>query len=74
MLTTFEERHLSEIDRKTTVVILGDGRTNYQDDAAGVLDREIDHAETLAVGRRVARQFTELLKAVIPQLAGGEAA
>jgi purine-nucleoside phosphorylase len=36
--------------------------------AAGVLDREIDHAETLEVGRRVARQFTELLKAVIPQL------
>jgi purine-nucleoside phosphorylase len=42
--------------------------------AAGVLDREIDHKETLEVGRRVARQFTGLLKAVIPQLAAGEAA
>jgi len=39
-----------------------------------VLDREIDHKETLEVGRRVARQFTGLLKAVIPQLAAGEVA
>ena len=39
VLTTFEERSLGAIDRKTTVVILGDGRTNYQDDAATVLDR-----------------------------------
>jgi purine-nucleoside phosphorylase len=42
--------------------------------AAGVLDREIDHAETLEVGRRVARQFTALVKALVPQLAAGEAA
>ncbi len=47
VLTTFEERHLGEIDRKTTVVILGDGRTNYQDDAAGVLDRIRGRARSL---------------------------
>jgi uncharacterized protein with von Willebrand factor type A (vWA) domain len=38
MLHAFEDRVLEDIDRRTTVVILGDGRTNYQDDAAGVLD------------------------------------
>lgn len=38
MLHGFEERVLGDIDRRTTVVILGDGRTNYQDDAADVLD------------------------------------
>lgn len=38
-LRTFEERHLSELDRRTTIVILGDGRTNYHDAAADVLDR-----------------------------------
>ena len=38
MLHAFEERVLADIDRRTTVVILGDGRTNYQDDAADVLD------------------------------------
>lgn len=38
MLRAFEERVLGDVDRRTTVVILGDGRTNYQDDAAGVLD------------------------------------
>jgi len=35
---TFEARHLRELDRRTTVAILGDGRTNYHDDAAEVLD------------------------------------
>jgi len=30
---------MSSIDRRTTLVILGDGRTNYHDDAADVLDR-----------------------------------
>ena len=39
VLRAFEERHLAEIDRRTTVVILGDGRTNYHDEAADVLDR-----------------------------------
>ncbi|GAC1518866.1 MAG: VWA domain-containing protein [Polyangiales bacterium] len=38
MLHAFEARVLGDVDRRTTVVILGDGRTNYQDDAAGVLD------------------------------------
>jgi purine-nucleoside phosphorylase len=42
--------------------------------AAGVLDREIDHKETLEVGRRVARQFTALVKALVPQLVTGDAA
>jgi uncharacterized protein with von Willebrand factor type A (vWA) domain len=39
VLRAFEERYLDEVDRRTTVVILGDGRTNYHDDAAEVLDR-----------------------------------
>jgi uncharacterized protein with von Willebrand factor type A (vWA) domain len=38
MLHAFEERVLPDIDRRTTVVILGDGRTNYQNHAADVLD------------------------------------
>lgn len=38
VLAAFEERVLSDIDRRTTVVILGDGRTNYQNDGAAVLD------------------------------------
>jgi uncharacterized protein len=38
VLRAFEARHLAELDRRTTVVILGDGRTNYHDDAADVLD------------------------------------
>jgi uncharacterized protein with von Willebrand factor type A (vWA) domain len=39
VLRTFEERYLTEVDRRTTVVILGDGRTNYHDDSAEVLDK-----------------------------------
>jgi uncharacterized protein len=39
VLRAFEARHLREIDRSTTVVILGDGRTNYHDAASEVLDR-----------------------------------
>lgn len=38
VLRSFEERVLREVDRRTTVVVLGDGRTNYQDDGAEVLD------------------------------------
>jgi uncharacterized protein with von Willebrand factor type A (vWA) domain len=38
VLHAFVDRVLGDIDRRTTVVILGDGRTNYQDDAAAVLD------------------------------------
>ncbi len=39
VLRTFEAKHLREVDRRTTVVILGDGRTNYHDAAPEVLDR-----------------------------------
>lgn len=35
---SFEERVLRDIDRRTTVVVLGDGRTNYQAASADVLD------------------------------------
>src|SRR6202042_3714620 len=34
VLRTFQARHLRELDRRTTVVILGDGRNNYHDPAA----------------------------------------
>lgn len=37
-LRAFESAVLPELDRRTTVVILGDGRTNYLDPAAEVLD------------------------------------
>jgi uncharacterized protein with von Willebrand factor type A (vWA) domain len=39
VLRTFETRHLRELDRRTTVVVLGDGRTNHHDAAPDVLDR-----------------------------------
>lgn len=39
----FAERHLASVDRRTTVVVLGDGRTNYLDDGADALE---------AIGRR----------------------
>lgn len=39
VLRAFESRHARDLDRRTTVVILGDGRTNYHDAAADVLDR-----------------------------------
>ena len=38
-LRAFEARHLRELDRATTVVILGDGRTNYHDASPEVLGR-----------------------------------
>src|SRR5450755_3294648 len=37
--------------------------------AAGVLDREIDHAEVMQTGHRVRAEFIALLRAVIPHLA-----
>ncbi len=46
-LRSFAERHLREIDRRTTVVILGDGRTNYVDDGAEVLAEIRDRAAAL---------------------------
>lgn len=39
VLRAFEQKYLASIDRRTTVVILGDGRTNYHEDGADVLDR-----------------------------------
>jgi uncharacterized protein len=47
VLRLFEERHMHAIDRRTSVVILGDGRTNYHDDAAEVLDRLRGRARAL---------------------------
>jgi uncharacterized protein with von Willebrand factor type A (vWA) domain len=38
VLRSFESRVLRDVDRRTTVVILGDGRTNYLENAAEVLD------------------------------------
>ncbi len=38
VLRAFEAAWLRDVDRKTTVVVVGDGRTNYQDDGAPVLD------------------------------------
>jgi len=38
-LRQFETLHLHELDRATTVVILGDGRTNFHDAAPEALDR-----------------------------------
>ncbi|RZU43351.1 purine-nucleoside phosphorylase [Edaphobacter modestus] len=37
--------------------------------AAGVLDQPINHEEVMETGRRIAAQFTNLLTALIPQLA-----
>ena len=37
--------------------------------AAGVLDRPLNHEEVLETGRRVAGQFTALLREVIPEIA-----
>ncbi len=47
VLRTFEARYLGAIDRATTVVILGDGRTNYHDAAPEVLDRIRQRARAL---------------------------
>jgi len=47
VLRAFEARHLRELDRRTTVVILGDGRTNYHDAAPEVLDRIRERSRAL---------------------------
>jgi len=39
--------------------------------AAGVLDQPLNHAEVLETGRRVAGQFTALLREMVPQIATG---
>jgi len=38
--------------------------------AAGILDREINHAEVIETGNRVRTEFLSLLRAVIPRIAG----
>lgn len=47
VLRAFEARHLRELDRRTTVVILGDGRTNFHDAAPEVLDRVRERSRAL---------------------------
>jgi uncharacterized protein with von Willebrand factor type A (vWA) domain len=47
VLNAFKERVLPEVDRRTTVVILGDGRTNYKPEAAPVLDAIRERARAL---------------------------
>lgn len=47
VLRAFEALHLHELDRRTTVVILGDGRTNYHDAAPEVLDRVRERSRAL---------------------------
>jgi uncharacterized protein with von Willebrand factor type A (vWA) domain len=37
VLVAFEQAHLAKVDRRSTVVIIGDGRNNYQPDEAWVL-------------------------------------
>jgi purine-nucleoside phosphorylase len=41
--------------------------------AAGVLDEPINHEEVMETGKRIAAQFTGLLTALIPQIAGQNA-
>jgi uncharacterized protein with von Willebrand factor type A (vWA) domain len=47
VLRSFEEHHLRELDRRTTVVIVGDGRTNYGEAAPEVLDRIRERSRAL---------------------------
>ncbi len=47
VLRTFEARYLPQIDRRTTVVVLGDGRTNRHDAAPEALDRIRQRARAL---------------------------
>jgi uncharacterized protein len=47
VLRAFESRYARELDRRTTVVILGDGRTNYHDPAADVLERVRERSRAL---------------------------
>ena len=46
-LAAFEDRVGRDVDRRTTLVILGDGRTNFMDDGAGVVARLRDRARAL---------------------------
>jgi len=46
-LRVFEQEVVPDLDRRTTVVVLGDGRTNYLDPAVGVLDAIRSRARAL---------------------------
>ena len=46
-LRLFASRHLHDVDRRTTVVVLGDGRTNFHEDAAEVLGHIRERARAL---------------------------
>jgi uncharacterized protein len=47
VLDAFEARYASAVDRRTTVVLLGDGRTNYLPDQACVLGRLKERARAV---------------------------
>lgn len=47
VLRTFAERHGRDVDRRVTLVILGDGRTNYFADEAEIVRRLRDRAQAL---------------------------
>jgi uncharacterized protein with von Willebrand factor type A (vWA) domain len=47
VLRAFESRFGDEIDKKTTLLVLGDGRTNYADDGRDALARLRDRAKSL---------------------------
>ena len=47
VLRAFEDQSREWLDRRTTVVVLGDGRTNYHDDAADVVARLRDRSRAL---------------------------
>ncbi|EYF05220.1 VWA domain-containing protein [Chondromyces apiculatus] len=46
-LRDFEARHAPEIDRRTTLVVLGDGRTNYLPDEAATVRRLRERARAV---------------------------
>jgi uncharacterized protein with von Willebrand factor type A (vWA) domain len=46
-LHAFDAHHARDLDRRTTVVVLGDGRTNYFDPAAEVLARVRERSRAL---------------------------
>ena len=47
VLKSFVTSHLDAVDRRTTVVVLGDGRTNYLDDGAPELARIAGRARSV---------------------------
>lgn len=68
VLRAFEERVGASVDRRSTVLVLGDGRSNYNDDGAEVLARlrgrarhvfffATDHRERWGVGDSALRNY-----------------